>query len=38
MQQPCAWAWAIVHGNKDVENLTQAWSYGGPLAIHAGTR
>lgn len=34
MQQP--WAWAIVHGGKDVENRTQAWSYRGPLAIHAG--
>lgn len=36
VQQP--WAWAIVHGGKDVENRTQAWSYRGPLAIHAGTR
>ena len=34
VQQP--WAWAIVHGGKDVENRTQAWSYRGPLAIHAG--
>lgn len=32
VQQP--WAWAIVHGGKDVENRTQAWSYRGPLAIH----
>lgn len=32
------WAWAIVHGGKDVENRTQAWSYRGPLAIHAGAR
>jgi hypothetical protein len=36
VQQP--WAWAIVHGGKDVENRTQMWSYRGPLAIHAGAR
>ncbi|MBB3041198.1 hypothetical protein [Nocardioides soli] len=36
VQQP--WAWAIVHGGKDVENRTQAWSYRGLLAIHAGAR
>jgi hypothetical protein len=36
VQQP--WAWAIVHGGKDVENRTQAWTYRGPLAIHAGQR
>lgn len=36
VQQP--WAWAIVHGGKDVENRTQAWTYRGPLAIHAGAR
>lgn len=36
VQQP--WAWAIVHGGKDVENRTQAWSYRGPLAVHAGQR
>lgn len=36
VQQP--WAWAIVHGGKGVENRTQAWSYRGPLAIHAGAR
>lgn len=36
VQQP--WAWAIVHGGKDVENRTTAWKYRGPLAIHAGTR
>jgi hypothetical protein len=34
VQQP--WAWAIVHGGKDVENRTQEWSYRGPLLIHAG--
>ena len=32
------WAWAIVHGGKTVENRTQAWTYRGPLAIHAGAR
>jgi hypothetical protein len=36
VQQP--WAWAIVHGGKNVENRTQLWRYRGPLAIHAGTR
>lgn len=36
VQQP--WAWAIIHGGKDVENRTQAWGYRGPLAIHAGAR
>lgn len=36
VQQP--WAWAIIHGGKSVENRTQAWSYRGPLAIHAGQR
>lgn len=38
VQQP--WAWAIVHGGKDVENRTRnlAGSYRGPLAIHAGLR
>lgn len=36
VQQP--WAWAIIHGQKDVENRTQAWTYCGPLAIHAGMR
>lgn len=36
VQQP--WAWAIIHGGKDVENRTQAWTYRGPLAIHAGNR
>jgi hypothetical protein len=28
VQQP--WAWAIVHGGKDVENRTQAWFAVGP--------
>lgn len=36
VQQP--WAWAIVHGDKDVENRTQPSNYRGPLAIHAGAR
>lgn len=36
VQQP--WAWAIVHGGKDVENRTQAWGYRGELLIHAGGR
>ena len=36
VQQP--WAWAIIHGGKSGENRTQAWSYRGPLAIHAGSR
>lgn len=32
------WAWAIVHGGKDVENRVRnvAGSYRGPVAIHAG--
>ncbi|WP_426243725.1 hypothetical protein [Nocardioides sp. LHG3406-4] len=36
VQQP--WAWAIVHGGKDVENRTRnlAGGYRGPVAIHAG--
>lgn len=36
VQQP--WAWAILHGGKDVENRTQTWSHRGLLAIHAGAR
>lgn len=36
VRQP--WAWAIIHGQKDVENRTRniAGSYRGPVAIHAG--
>ena len=36
VRQP--WAWAILHGGKDVENRTRniAGSYRGPLVIHAG--
>lgn len=36
VQQP--WAWAIIYGDKNIENRTQAWTYRGPLAIHAGAR
>jgi hypothetical protein len=36
VQQP--WAWAIIHGGKDVENRTQLWKYRGLLVIHAGAR
>lgn len=36
VRQP--WAWAIVHGGKDVENRVRniAGAYRGPVAIHAG--
>lgn len=36
VRQP--WAWAIVHGQKDVENRSRniAGDYRGPVAIHAG--
>lgn len=36
VQQP--WAWAIIHGGKDIENRTRniAGKYRGPIAIHAG--
>lgn len=36
VKQP--WAWAILHGGKDVENRTTniAGSYRGPVAVHAG--
>lgn len=36
VRQP--WAWAIIHGGKDVENRVRniAGSYRGPIAIHAG--
>lgn len=35
VRQP--WAWAIIHGGKDVENRTRnlAGEYRGPVAIHA---
>lgn len=36
VRQP--WAWAIIHGGKNVENRTTsiAGSYRGPVAIHVG--
>ncbi|GAA4117493.1 hypothetical protein GCM10022215_18230 [Nocardioides fonticola] len=34
VRQP--WAWAIAHGGKTVENRSQAFTYRGTLAIHAG--
>lgn len=36
VRQP--WAWAIIHGQKDVENRVRniAGGYRGPVAIHAG--
>ena len=36
VRQP--WAWAIIHGSKDVENRSRniAGDYRGPVAIHAG--
>ena len=36
IRQP--WAWAIIHGGKDVENRVRniAGDYRGPVAIHAG--
>lgn len=30
------WAWALIYGGKSPENRVQAWSYRGPLAVHAG--
>ena len=36
VRQP--YAWAIIHGGKDVENRSTAWRYRGPLAIHAAAR
>lgn len=38
VRQP--WAWAIIHGNKGVENRTRniAGDYRGLVAIHAGLR
>jgi len=36
VRQP--WAWAIIHGGKDIENRVRnlAGEYRGPVAIHAG--
>lgn len=36
VRQP--WAWALVHGGKDVENRSWSTKYRGLLAIHAGLR
>lgn len=38
VRQP--WAWAIIHGQKDVENRVRniAGNYRGPVAIHVGLR
>ncbi|WP_020578906.1 ASCH domain-containing protein [Actinopolymorpha alba] len=33
VRQP--WAWALIHGGKNVENRTWSTGYRGPLAIHA---
>ena len=34
VRQP--WAWALIHGGKDVENRSWSTNYRGLLAIHAG--
>lgn len=34
IRQP--YAWAVIHGGKDVENRKVAWNFTGTLAIHAG--
>jgi hypothetical protein len=36
VRQP--WAWAIIHGGKDVENRVWETKHRGPLAIHAGKK
>jgi hypothetical protein len=36
IRQP--WAWAIIHGGKDVENRSWRTAHRGPLLIHAGAR
>lgn len=33
LRQP--WAWAVVHGYKDVENRSWSTKHRGPLLIHA---
>ena len=33
VRQP--WAWAIIHGGKDIENRSRMMSHRGALAIHA---
>src|SRR6266550_8409557 len=30
------WAWAIIHGGKDIENRSWPVDYRGPVIIHAG--
>jgi hypothetical protein len=35
IRQP--WAWAIIHGGKDVENRSWPTKHRGPLLIHAGS-
>lgn len=35
VRQP--WAWAIIHGGKDVENRSWPTKHRGPLLIHAGS-
>jgi len=35
IRQP--WAWAIIHGGKDVENRSWRTKHRGPLLIHAGS-
>jgi hypothetical protein len=36
VRQPWAWAWAIIHGGKNIENRVRnlAGDYRGPVAIH----
>lgn len=34
IRQP--WAWAIIHGGKDIENRSWNTKHRGPLVIHAG--
>lgn len=34
VRQP--WAWAIIHGGKDIENRSWNTKHRGPLVIHAG--
>src|SRR5688500_18129278 len=36
LRQP--WAWAVVHGYKDVENRSWSTAHRGPLLIHASAR
>ena len=33
IRQP--WAWAILHGGKDIENRPRRFNYRGPICIHA---